>query len=84
MTAAWGDPPVTLQCGLIAAPTPLGQVITLDGVEWAPQPDTAGVTWTTVGRQANLRVRVPDKYDNQAPLLADLSPHIVRYLPPRQ
>lgn len=82
MSAAWGDPPVILLCGQIAAPSPVGDLVTLDGVDWAPVTDKAGVTWTTIGRRATVRVRVPSKYDDQAPLLARLSPAIIRALPP--
>lgn len=81
VSAAWGDPPVILQCGLIAAPTPVGQLVTLDGVDWAPVTDKTVVTWTTIGRKATVRVVVPRKYDNQAPLLAHLSPAISRAVP---
>ncbi|MGB9376336.1 MAG: DUF3515 domain-containing protein [Mycobacteriales bacterium] len=81
LTAAWGDPAVTLQCGMFATPSPLGAVVTLDGVDWSPVTDSRGVTWTTVGRKAAVRVLVPKKYDDQAPLLAQLSPRIVAVLP---
>jgi len=81
VSAAWGDPSVTLQCGLIAAPAPVGQVVTLDGVDWALVKDKHGVTWTTIGRRVTVRVRVPSAYDDQAPLLAQLSPIVIRTVP---
>lgn len=79
--AAWGDPPVVLRCGLIAAPTPVGQLVTLDGVDWAPISDQRTVRWTTVGRRATVEVQVPRTYNSQAPLLAQLSPIITGELP---
>lgn len=72
---------MTLRCGLIAAPTPLGALVTLDGVDWAPVSGNGAVTWTTVGRPATVQVRVPSRYDAQGPLLAELSPAIIRALP---
>ena len=81
LTAAWGQPPVVLRCGHIATPSPLGQLITLDGVDWTPVPSERRVTWMTVGRKVTVEVRVPRSYDSQAPLLAHLSPAIVRTVP---
>jgi len=79
--AAWGDPPVILRCGLLATPSQLGQLVTLDGVNWAPVVGKHEVTWTAVGRPVTVQVRVPRRYDSQALLLAELSPVIVRTLP---
>lgn len=80
--AAWGDPPVVLQCGVPGLGHPVGQLVTIDGVDWTPEEDRAGVTWTTVGRRVTVQVRVPDRYDSQGPLLAPLSPVLRRTVPP--
>jgi len=69
--AAWGDPPVVLRCGTSAPAgnAPLGQVITLDGVDYDPQPSDAGVTWRLVGRRVPVEIFVPKVYDGQGSLV---------------
>jgi hypothetical protein len=79
--AAWGDPPVVLRCGVAPRIGPVGQVVTLDGVDWTADEDHAGVTWTTVSRRVDVQVRVPGRYDSQGPLLAMLSPILGRTVP---
>ncbi len=81
LTAAWGDPPVTLRCGIIATPSPLGQLVTLDGIDWTTVIGKSTVTWLTVGRRATVEVTVPRRYDAQGPMLAQLSPAISRRVP---
>jgi hypothetical protein len=60
---------------------PVGQLLTIDGVDWTPEENATGVTWTTVGRQVTVQVRVPRRYDSQGPLLAPLSPALRRTIP---
>jgi hypothetical protein len=79
--AAWGDPPVVLRCGVAPRVQPVGQLVTLDGVDWTTDVDDSGVTWTTVGRQVDVQVRVPGRYDSQGPMLALLSPILKRTIP---
>lgn len=73
--AAWGDPPVVLRCGTSApaGDAPLGQVITLDGVDYDPQPSDAGVTWRLVGRRVPVEIFVPKVYDGQGSLVIAVS-----------
>lgn len=79
--AAWGDPPVVLRCGLPPRPGPVGDLVTLDRVDWTFEADNTGVTWRTVRRRVSVEVRVPGRYDSQGPLLARLSPALLRTVP---
>jgi len=70
-TAAWGDPPVTLQCG-VPLPDQTVTPVTIDSlplvtVERGPQ-----VTYTTQNRAVNATVTVPKTYDDQAYLVLPL------------
>ena len=56
--AAWGEPPVTLRCGVPkpAAYRPDSQVYDISGVRWFPVPRGAGTTWTVLGRAVYVEV----------------------------
>ena len=79
-TAAWGAPPITLQCGVGVgnlADTPFGT----DGVMWAIHDFGAGQRWTTTGLGVNITLDIPDRYGAQAELIIRLSPAIKATLP---
>lgn len=78
LTQAWGSPAIVLRCGVgvPAALTPTSQLVTVNGVDWLPEPLTQGYLFTTVGRQLNVEVSVPDHYSPEADALADLGPVI--------
>jgi Protein of unknown function (DUF3515) len=83
--AAWGDPAVVLTCGGAApkALAPTSQCFRVDSVDWLVTQDGAEVDptktlrgdldFTTVGRSAYVRVRVPDAYQPAADALVDLA-----------
>ena len=51
-TAAWGDPPISLRCG-VATPagySPDAQLVTINGVDWLPETLSNGVRFTSLGR----------------------------------
>ena len=75
-TSAWGDPAITLRCGVPtpAALKPDSQLLVVDGVSWLPEQLTAGYRFTTVDREVNVEVVVPAKYNPEADALADISP----------
>ena len=75
-TSAWGDPAITLRCGVPtpAALKPDSQLLVVDGVSWLPEQLTAGYRFTTVDREVNVVVVVPAKYNPEADALADISP----------
>lgn len=71
-TAAWGDPPITLVCG-VAAGSPRDDPYEFDGVRWAMHDVGSARAWTTRGRAVNVVVTVPDAYAGQAELLGSLA-----------
>lgn len=77
-TAAWGDPPIVLRCGVPvpAARAPTSLLTTVDGVDWFAEPLTAGVLLTTDGRAVNVEVAVPEDYE-PATVIGELAPAVL-------
>lgn len=77
-TAAWGDPPIVLRCGVPVpvARTPTSLLTTVDGVDWFAEPLTEGVLFTTDGRAVNVEVAVPEDYE-PATVISELAPAIL-------
>ena len=75
LVAAWGNPPITLRCGVSkpAGLLPTSQLVTVDDVDWFSEQRTAGYLFTTVGRVANIEVAVPDAYKPETDALVDLA-----------
>jgi hypothetical protein len=71
-TAAWGDPSITLVCG-VPEGSSLDEPYEFDGVRWAMHDVGNARTWTTRGRRVNVVVTVPDRYDGQAEMLGSLA-----------
>jgi hypothetical protein len=61
LTAAWGNPPVTLRCGvgIPAGYDPAGNAAQIDGVVWYPQPGPEATVYVTVTRRPRVAVAVP-------------------------
>ena len=60
-TAAWGDPPVVLRCGVERPPGLRGSEVTeVDGVGWVLAERPAAYVFTTVGLPTYVEVSVPD------------------------
>jgi hypothetical protein len=72
LTAAWGDPPVTLQCDVAPPDRPEEEFIVND-VLWTVRDIGPGFRWTTAGREVHVAVEVPDAYANGAELIAPIS-----------
>jgi len=76
LTAAWGDPPIELVCG-VAPPAGLAnaqsQCFEVNGVGWFAEPAENGVVFTTIGRKLYVEVAVPNSYAPEANALTDLS-----------
>ena len=79
-TGAWGEPPITLRCGVArpAALTATSPLLDVDGVGWLPIEGTGGaafvaVDWPSATAPTYVEVIVPAAY---APgeALADISP----------
>ncbi len=79
-TAAWGDPPISVVCGVDrpAAYQPTSQLLSVNGVDWLPEQLESGTRFTTIGQPANVEVTVPAAYAPEADVLAQLSRPISR------
>ena len=71
-TAAWGNPAVTLRCGVVEG-SGNDQPYTINEVRWALHDNGSSRAWTTRGRAVNVVVEIPDAYDNQAELIGTVS-----------
>ena len=79
-TAAWGDPPVTLTCGVPAPDRPEEPVV-VNGVAWSVRDIGAGFRWTTRDREVLVAVDVPDAYENGAEIVNPLSGPVASAFP---
>ncbi|RAY12551.1 DUF3515 domain-containing protein [Actinomadura craniellae] len=82
-TAAWGTPAIALRCGVPRPPLlrPTSQLVTVNGVNWFPQPPGRPVTFTAVGRQAYVEVTVPPRYHPAGDVLVELGDAIKTTVP---
>jgi hypothetical protein len=84
LTAAWGDPPIELVCG-VAPPAGLAaaqsQCFEVNGVGWFAETADNGVVFTTIGRKLYVEVSVPNAYAPEANALTDLSGTMSRHNP---
>lgn len=77
--AAWGDPPIVLRCG-VAMPESFDDFATCqvtDGVGWfVPEEQMTGtpvaITMTTIGRDVNVEVALPEEHWPPANAMVDL------------
>lgn len=78
-TAAWGNPPVVLRCGVPAPPElltgPAGPV-SVDGVTWLQDVGRHAVRWTVIDRPVYLQLTVPTSYPSQGGFLVELAPAV--------
>lgn len=83
LTAAYGDPPVGVRCG-VPDPATLSStalLVRIDGIDWFPQELTAGWRMTSVGRAANVELTVPSEQGPAPSVAADLSTAITTTIP---
>ncbi len=81
LTAAWGDPAITLRCGTGRPPQlePTSDLITVSGpagsatVDWLPIELTNGYRFVSDGRLAYVEVDVPKAYAPEVNVLVPLS-----------
>jgi hypothetical protein len=81
--AAYGDPAITMSCGL-PQPSfpPTDLVYPLDTVCWHADESPADATvWTTVDREVAVQVRVPKSYDSPGQWTIAFSDPIVESVP---
>jgi hypothetical protein len=92
LTAAWGDPPIVLRCGVPVPPglAPTAELTVVNGISWFPEPGAAGsgggsgsgsAVFTEVGRQARAEVAVPASDEPAGPVLVPLSDVIAAVVP---
>ena len=81
LTAAWGDPPVTLECG-VPDPDRPDEPVTVNGVGWSVRDVGAGYLWTTRDLAVNVAVEIPDGYENGAEIVNPLCAPILAALEP--
>jgi hypothetical protein len=79
-TAAWGDPPVTLECG-VAPPDPNDAPLVVNGVGFTVHDVGPATRWTTYGRTVLAAVTVPDHYQNGIELIYPLAAPVAASLP---
>ena len=75
--AAWGDPPIVLQCGVDVPDGPTSDpCITVDGVDWTiadPDAEDRAATYVSYGRDPAVRVTVPGDRGEASGALVDLA-----------
>ncbi|GAB3451950.1 hypothetical protein GCM10027570_29560 [Streptomonospora sediminis] len=82
-TAAWGDPPIALRCG-VGRPgdlRPESQLAVVNGISWLPGSAERPETYTAVGREAYVELTVPASYGAPAQGLVAISKLIDREIP---
>jgi len=78
--AAYGDPPLTVACGVAPARyPPTDKVYRLDATCWHATAD--GTVWTTVDRETAVRVTVPRAYDPPGQWVIELSAPVTEAVP---
>lgn len=84
-TAAYGDPPVAVRCGVADPPSlsPTSLLVTIDDLDWLPEELTAGWRLTSVGRAANVEITVPGEQGLAPAVASDLGPVVVATIPER-
>jgi hypothetical protein len=78
-TAAWGDPPVLLECG-VAPPERNEPPFVVNGVAFTTRDVGPATRWTTAGRTVLAAVTVPDDYSG-AEIMLPLATAIEATLP---
>lgn len=83
LLAAWGSPPVALRCGVgpPAGLRPTSRLVTVNGVDWLPEPANAPTRFTAVGRSVFVQVIVQPDGEPAANVLVDLAGPIKETIP---
>jgi Protein of unknown function (DUF3515) len=88
LTAAWGDPPVTLRCGVPppAALGPAAELTVVNGISWFPEPSGSATPsrFTEVGRGTYVEITVPARYAPAGPILVGISDAIAAAVPAKR
>lgn len=82
--AAYGEPAITVACGVPAAQVPLtAELFDLDQVCWYQTAGDKASVWTTVDREVPVRVTVPDAYNPPGQKAIAFSDALVAAVPSR-
>ena len=75
LSAAWGDPTITLKCGVDKPPGlgPESECFEVNGVGWFAEEAEGGYLFTTIGRAAFVQMGVPTDYAPEANALVDVA-----------
>lgn len=75
LTAAWGNPAITLRCGVSepANMTPASQLVSVNEIDWFPQELSAGWRFTSTNTSVRVEVSVPKEFQPEANALVDLT-----------
>jgi hypothetical protein len=84
--AAFGNPPITVQCGAAQPkPAPTDTIWPISGVCWFAQTGQTSTVWTTLDREVPVAVTVPNTYtpngDGSAQWAAEFSAPLVSAMP---
>ena len=84
--AAFGEPPITVQCGAAQVrPAPTATVYPISGVCWFPTTGANATVWTTLDREVPVAVTVPNTYapggSGSAQWTAEFSAPLVSAMP---
>jgi hypothetical protein len=65
-TAAWGDPPVELRCGVDPLGPTTDPCVAVGAVDWVLREDSGDTTYTTYGRVPAVELRLPGTNPEEA------------------
>lgn len=80
LSAAWGDPTITLKCG-VDKPPGLGaesECFEVNRVGWFAEEAEGGYLFTTIGRPVYIQLGVPTDYAPEANALVDVAEAVGR------
>ena len=80
-SAAWGDPVITLRCGVPKPPTmtAASPCLEANGVGWFTERAEGGSLYTTLGRQTYVELAVPTAYAPESGALIDLAATVAEH-----
>lgn len=80
LTAAWGDPPISLRCGVDKPPglTPASECFEVNRVGWYAEEGVGGMVFTTIGRPVYVEVGVPTAYAPEGTALVDVAAAVAK------
>ena len=83
VTLAWGDPPITLRCG-VPEPSSLqpgSRCDTVERVDWFTTRTEDGYRFATIGRSTTVELFVHSEYDPAGDALVDVAAAVRRSIP---